>query len=115
MNQVSSFIIIAIVLAVLAVIVVVSLMKRAKHDPASFRNPILEHVNVSDDAYEFYDIVSHYNNPRDTASRAARPQYPDSDAYKEELAAMEEKSRKAQEELEKQDIEDVELWEADMR
>ena len=110
-----NFIIIALVLAVLAVIVVVALMKRAQNDPESFKNPILDHINVADDAYEFYDIVSHYNNPRDTVSRAARPQFPDSDSYKEELAAMEEKNRKAQEDLEKQALEDVELWEEEKR
>ena len=111
MNQGTNFVIIALVLIVLAAIVVIALMKRAKNDPESFRNTILDHVNVADDAYEFYDIVVHYNNPRDLASRTARPELPDSDTYKKELAATEEKSRKAQEKLANQDIEDLELWE----
>ncbi len=110
-----NYIIIILVLVVLAVIVVAALMKRAKHDPESFRNTILDHVNVADDAYDFYDIVIHYNDPREVVSRDARPKIPDSKDYEEQLAAMEEKSRKAQEELEKQDIEDLELWEEERR
>lgn len=110
MSQVSSFIIIVLILIVLAAFVLFSLMKRAKNDPESLKNSILDHVNIPDEADEFYDIVEHYTDPRDLVSRSARPKYPDSNDYREWMAVMEEKSKKAQERLEKQSLEDLELW-----
>lgn len=110
MNQVGNFIIIALVLAVLAAIVVIALITRAKNDPESLKNSILDHVNIPAEADDLYDVVEHYDDTRNRVSRAARPKYPDSNDYREWMAIMEEKSKRAQERMEKQSLEDLELW-----
>lgn len=110
MNQVGNFVIIALVLAVLAAVVIIALIKRAKNDPESLKNTILEHVHIPDDADELYDIVVRFDSARDKVSRAARPKYPDSNDYREWMAVMEDRNRKAQEKIQNQSLEDLELW-----
>lgn len=103
MNQVTNLIIVALVLIALIVIVMIALMKRAKNDPESLRNRIVDGMDL-DVELEEYDET----RKAEVFSRASRPAAPDPNDYRYWLAVME--SRRRQDQLNNESIEDMELW-----
>ena len=100
-----NLIIVLLILVVLAAIVVTALMHRAKNDPDSFKHRMAEE-------FEMFDVVNHYSIS-DVVSRASRPAYPDINDPKYTLAWAKEKE--AEERIKMAKLEDLELWEEEIR
>ncbi|MDO4746558.1 MAG: hypothetical protein Q4B18_08375 [Bacillota bacterium] len=105
MDQIMNFVILAVVLIVLGVIVVYSLMHRAKHDPESFENKFFRD-------FDLYDAQASRGGTL-IAKRADRPAYPDINDPKYTLAWAIEKQ--AEEKMKQETLEDLELWEEEHR
>lgn len=101
MDSITSFIIIALVLIVLAVFVVYSLLHRAKHDPQSFENKFFRD-------FDLYDAEAARGGNM-IVKRSQRPAYPDINDPKYMVAWAQEKL--AEERMKMETLEDLELWE----
>lgn len=105
MDQITNLIIVALVLIILIVLVMTALMKRAKNDPESLKNTIVDVLDLDLDLE-----MEEYNETRkaEVFSRDARPKVPDPNDYRYWLAVME--ARRRADRMNDESIEDMELW-----